>query len=434
MIVKIFPSRLNGTVQAPPSKSAMQRACAAALLSDKKSIIKNYGKSNDDKTALEIIQRLGAEISYVDSHTISIKSRFPDNIPSEYPVIHCGESGLSVRMFTSIISLCESKITITGEGSLTTRPMHFFNRVLPEMGVQFRSHDGSLPFSLKGPIQPGSITIDGSLSSQYLTGLLFTFSHFFERHSDKYKTKSLTINVLNLKSRPYIDLTMKIMEDFGMTLPKNIDYEQFVFNKVNTDKNNSPIEYTVEGDWSGAAFLLAGGAINGNISIKGLDTNSTQADKRIIEALQSANTNIKINDDNIAVTESNLQAFEFDATNCPDLFPPLVALAAHCHGTSRITGTSRLTHKESNRGLTLQEEFAKLGVSIKLNGDEMAITGSNSIKGGTVSSRNDHRIAMACAVTGLKASAPVIIEDAYAIDKSYPDFYNHLQLLGGKIE
>ncbi|MFN3301226.1 MAG: 3-phosphoshikimate 1-carboxyvinyltransferase, partial [Sediminibacterium sp.] len=196
------------------------------------------------------------------------------------------------------------------------------------------------------------------------------------------------------------------------------------------------IEYQVEGDWSGAAFLLVAGAVAGNITVKGLDVFSTQADKAILQALSDAGAGLSVQEHQIEVKSLPLKAFHFNATDCPDLFPPLVALAAFCEGTTVIEGVSRLAHKESNRGISLQEEFCKLGVEIKLQDNLMLITGLRNglqftaIESTTVHSHHDHRIAMATAIAALNASGPITIQDADAINKSYPAFYSHLQQLG----
>ena len=176
------------------------------------------------------------------------------------------------------------------------------------------------------------------------------------------------------------------------------------------------------------------GAVAGNISVKGLDIFSAQADKEILQALIMAKASISIKPEEIIVSSKPLQAFHFNATDCPDLFPPLVVLAAYCDGTSVIEGVSRLAHKESNRALTLQQEFGKMGVAIKLQDDLMLITGSEKIKGTKVHSHHDHRIAMACAVAALKAEGETIVEEADAVNKSYPAFYKHLQQLGAAIK
>jgi 3-phosphoshikimate 1-carboxyvinyltransferase len=167
--------------------------------------------------------------------------------------------------------------------------------------------------------------------------------------------------------------------------------------------------------------------------VKGLDTASTQADKAIVQALKDSGAAITTLDNALQIGPGGLKAFQFDATDCPDLFPPLVALAAYCEGTTHIDGVSRLAHKESNRGLTLQEEFGKMGVTIELEGDRMMVLGGKGLKGATVHSRHDHRIAMACAVAALRAGGEITIEEAEAINKSYPDFYDHLQQLGAGV-
>jgi len=280
---------------------------------------------------------------------------------------------------------------------------------------------------IQGPLAPKNITIDGSLSSQFLTGLLMAYAA-----SD---AKDVSITVSNLKSRPYIDLTLNVMKQFGLKVPENKNYESFYFNAQPINQpTNQPINYIVEGDWSGGAFLLVAGAIAGNITVKGLDVFSTQADKAVLQALMDCGAGISIKPSHIELRTLPLKAFHFNATDCPDLFPPLVALAACCNGLTTIEGASRLTHKESNRALTLQEEFGKMDVEINLQGDLMLIKGGTGIKGARVHSRHDHRIAMACAVAGLKADGAVVIEEAEAIDKSYPDFYGHLRKLGAMIK
>lgn len=336
--------------------------------------------------------------------------------------MNCGEAGLGIRMFAPIAALNKNEITINGTGSLLTRPMNFFDEIFPQLGIKIQSNGGKLPIKIQGPLQAKNITIDGSLSSQFLTGLLFAYG--------KSATAPVTITVSNLKSKPYIDLTLQVMKHFGYDVVNN-NYESFLINPKKT--NNATINYTVEGDWSGAAFLLVMGAVAGEITIKGLDVFSTQADKAILQALNMSKAKLSIEEKQIVVGPGKLQAFHFDATECPDLFPPLVALASYCEGTTVIEGVKRLEHKESNRGLTLQEEFGKMGVTIKLQDDLMLIEGGQGVKGATVHSHHDHRIAMACAVAGLKAIGDTIIEEAEAINKSYPDFYDHLKLLGASV-
>ena len=433
MKVTIQPSQLKGIIQAPASKSSMQRACAAALLSKGTTIIHNPGHSNDDKAALDIVQRLGAKVTNVSGELSVVSEGFPLTIHHSPLTINCGESGLSIRMFTPLVALSDKAITINGSGSLVTRPMDFFDEILPKLGVTIKSNHGRLPMIVQGPLQPKNIEVDGSLSSQFLTGLLLAFStsssNSFSKEAGE-KVSPVSIKVRNLKSKPYIDLTLDVMKQFGMSVPENKNYEEFIFHRNSThDSRLATHDYTVEGDWSGGAFLLVAGAIAGDILVNGLDPGSSQADNAVLDALMSANAGFAFEAKGIRMNPASMNAFEFDATDCPDLFPPLVALAAYCKGETKIKGVSRLAHKESNRALTLQEEFGKLGVKIELNDDIMVIHGGNEVKGAVVHSRHDHRIAMALAVAALKANGETTIEEAQAVKKSYPDFYSDLRSL-----
>lgn len=418
MKVTIQPSQLSGNIQAPASKSSMQRACAAALLTNGKTVIRNPGHSNDDKAALDIITRLGARIESGEEEII-VNS---EGIKPESAEINCGESGLSIRMFTPLVALSRKKITVNGTGSLVTRPMDFFDEILPQLDVKIRSNGGKLPLEIQGPLQPANIEVDGSLSSQFLTGLLMAYAAA--------DAKDVSIRVNNLKSKPYIDLTLDVMKHFGMKLPVNKDYREFYFENETQYSTLRVNHYTVEGDWSGGAFLLVAGAIAGPVFIRGLDLNSTQADKAIVDALMAANAGIAMEAKGIKLVRAAMNAFDFDATDCPDLFPPLVALASYCKGATTIKGVSRLAHKESNRAVTLQEEFGKMGIRIELADDNMVVHGGKGVKGATVHSRHDHRIAMACAVAALGAGGDTTIEEADAVKKSYPDFYADLETLG----
>ncbi|HEV2482116.1 MAG TPA: 3-phosphoshikimate 1-carboxyvinyltransferase [Puia sp.] len=456
MITTIQPGGLKGSIQAPASKSSMQRACAAALLRAGETVIHHPGYSNDDKAALRVIQALGAKVGALADGSLLVRSSgmvdgaragagkagavAGEAAPAE---VNCGESGLGLRMFAPIIGLSDQKIRVVGEGSLMKRPMDFFDEIFPQLGIRVVSNGGKLPLEIQGPLQPRDIEIDGSLSSQFLTGVLFAFAAA--------GAPDVTIRVRDLKSRPYIDLTLQVMREFGWEIG-NKNYEAFTF-PAERQSDGRPSQrgaggptggqrdYTVEGDWSGGAFLLVAGAIAGPVTVRGLDTSSAQADKAIVRAICDAGAFFEDREEGMVVGPpagagaggSRLGAFRFDATDCPDLFPPLVALAAYCSGTTEILGVSRLAHKESDRGLTLQEEFGKMGVKIELDGDRMLVHGGGNVAGATVHSRHDHRIAMACAVAALKAAGPVTIGEADAINKSYPDFYFHLQQLGSQV-
>jgi len=411
----IHPSAVSGRITAPASKSAMQRACAAALVKGGRTVLHNPGVSADDRAALDIIRQLGASVENVGD-TVVVDSR---GVQPVSKAIHCGESGLSVRMFTPLAALWHEEISITGGGSLLQRPLDFFDEVLPQLGVDCTTQKGRLPMTVRGPLKPADVEVDGSLSSQYLTGLLMAYAAAGAHNA--------TISVRNLNSKPYIDLTLEVMKTFGLKTPENRNYEQFYF--TDDDTQTPPdVSYTVEGDWSGGAFLLVAGAIAGPVSVCGLDLSSAQADRAVLQALMQCGAVMSVMDGQIDIGPARLKAFHFNATDCPDLFPPLAALASACDGRSVIEGVHRLAHKESNRAQTLQEELGKMGIGIELQDDLMIIEGG-TVRGADVHARHDHRIAMACAVAALRAGGPVSIDNAEAVNKSYPQFWDHLRQL-----
>lgn len=420
MKIIVRPSGLNGSIRAAASKSSMQRACAAALIRKGTSIIHNPGKSDDDLAALEIIRNLGAVV-HESGNSIIIESNGVSPVSDE---LNCGESGLSIRMFTPIAAISQQHVRISGSGSLSNRPLGFFDEILPLLGVLVKSDNGKLPLDIRGPLQPKNIEVDGSLSSQFLTGLLMAYAGK--------NARNVSIRVSNLKSKPYIDLTLVILKQFGLKVPVNLQYEEFRFTDAEIDHKES-VEYAVEGDWSGAAFLLVAGAIAGPVSVSGLDLTSSQADKAIVDVLMQANAGIAIDAKCIQVHPSSLKGFDFDASDCPDLFPPLTVLASYGKGSSRIRGVHRLKHKESDRAKALINEFGKMGVSISIKDDDLIIEPNQKLTGSNFHSHHDHRIAMACAVAALKAEGDSTISDAQAINKSYPEFYQHLQKLGADV-
>jgi len=414
MDIFIVPSEIRGTVEAPPSKSMTQRAIAAALLAAGESIIINPSDCDDSLAAISIATALGAQVineagRLIISGSGELKKRH----------LNCGESGLAIRMFSPVAALNDAEITLTGSGSLTRRPLSMIEEALGQLGVECKSREGFLPLKIKGPLKGGTCKIDGSLSSQLLTGLLMALPVA--------KADSVII-VNNLKSKPYIDMTLQVLESFGIRIERS-DYSRF---SVPGNQIYRPQKFTVEGDWSGGAFLLVAGAINGEITVEGLRPDSRQSDKAILNVLDSAGARTTIMENSIGVKRSKLRPFFFDATESPDLFPPLVALAAYCSGISTIKGVSRLFHKESNRATALVNEFSRINIRIETDDDEMRITGGR-VNGGEIDPHGDHRIAMAAAVAALGSSGKILIRNSGCVAKSYPAFYEHLRHLGTMI-
>ena len=410
----VEPSYVKGQIKAPSSKSMTQRAIAAAILAKGQSTIVNPSYCDDSLAAISIAVGLGAQIQSESDHMKIIGCG-----ELKETKLNCGESGLAIRMFSPIAALHPVEITLVGAGSLKRRPMFMIGDALDQMGVKCISTDGFLPLTIKGPLKGGHCEIDGSLSSQVLTGLLMALPLTAENSE---------ILVNNLKSKPYIDMTIQILREFGIT----VSHESYELFRIPGKQKYIARSYEVEGDWSGGAFLLVAGAINGQLIISGLRSDSKQSDRAIIDAIERAGAKTKTVENIIEVSKSPLKAFDFDATESPDLFPPLVALASYCIGETRIKGVSRLVHKESNRAIALVEEFSKLGINIKVSGDLMIVSGGQ-VKGAHVYSHDDHRIAMAAAIAALGSSGKVFIKDSHSIAKSYPGFFEDLGKIGAVV-
>lgn len=403
MTITLNKKRTEGRLNIPPSKSCMQRALALSLLSDVPVRLHNPDYSKDSVAAMDVIQALGAEIRKTDTDIIvypggSLRSGF----------VSVGESGLGMRLFSPVAALFNREITLTGEGSLKNRPTEMLRSPLEQLGAKIQLKHGRLPVIVKGPLQGGYADVDGSTGSQLLTGLLCALPK---------APNDSRLNVTNLKSKPYIDLTLKMLKHFGAEIEQQ-DYQEFFIEGNQHFRQN---KYTVEADWSSASFHIAAAAVSGKLKLHGLNFESAQADRKMLEAVELFGAHIskgKV----LAVEQAANNAFSFDATDCPDLFPPLAALASAADGPCRIKGVSRLAHKESNRGKTLQEEFARMGIRITLSDDRMTVYPAIP-KGGEFHSHNDHRIAMAGAILSLRSRSPITISGAEAVNKSYPGFF-----------
>lgn len=403
---------VNGTITPPSSKSYAQRAIALALLAEGRTTLRNIEFCKDTRSAISCIEALGAKISYLDESTIAIDGGL-------HPVtdtLMVGESGLATRLFTPIASLNSTPICIKGEGTLLHRPMMMMIEPLRRLGVEVRDGGGHLPIEVKGPIHGGNIEVDGSFSSQFITGLLLALPLAKE---------DTTLHVRSAVSTPYIDMTIDTAKRFGVEIMHHEgDYSEFY---IEGGQKYIPADLAIEGDWSGASTMLVAGAISGRVTVKNLSTLSKQADTAICRALERAGAGIIIEGDSITVTKRRLRSFTFDATNSPDLFPALAALAAAAHGQSTIIGTQRLLHKESDRAETIRQEYEKLGIEVDISEENVMKIRGGEIHPATVFSHNDHRIAMSLAVSALRCKGDVTIENAECVEKSYPTFFEDLE-------
>ncbi len=412
----IKKSEIKGKVIAPSSKSLTIRAILSALLAEGETRIINPSLCNDSLASINAVKQLGGDIIAGDNELI-IKGglRYKNN------VINCAESGLLIRLLSVFSPLLSGEIELIAEGTLKKRQLGNIENIFNQFGIDCKTNNGYAPVSINGNYKKQElITIDASSGSQVLSGLLMALP-LTEFNSQ--------LNVENLKSKPYIDLTIGLINKFGIEI-RNDDYKKF---EIIGNQTYKPTIYYVEGDWSGSAFLLVAGAINGEVEITNLDIHSKQGDKILVDILEKVGANISINKNSLLISKSELNSFDFDASDYPDLVPPLTVLALNCEGTSKISGVHRLLHKESNRLYALMKEFNSLGAYIKLENDTMIIK-KTKLKGGQTSSHNDHRIAMALAIAGLNCNGPIAIDNCISVNKSYPDFFKHLKSIGGNID
>lgn len=410
----ITPSKVKGRVAAPPSKSMMGRALAAAYLAEGMTVITNPSFCDDALAIMGVIRALGAVVKD-DSESITVDGTARQPSLSGELGLDCGESALCMRMFVPIAALMNQPITLAASGSLQLRPMDMLEAIRV-LGVSCKTDNGHAPISVQGPMKGGFIGIDASVSSQFLTGLLLALP-LCEDGS--------RISAYNLKSLPYVRMTIGLLRRFGVAIGHDETFEEF---EIQGNQAYSPIRYDVEGDWSGAAFLLVAGALSGPVTVTGLDIDSVQADRAITRALEQVGAELQMDRDKVTIRKKELRAFEFDVTDCPDLFPPLAALAIHCEGRSVIFGVERLRHKESNRLAALGHEFVKLGASMQSTASSVEIQGGG-LRGGIVDSHGDHRIAMACAIAALGAETDVAIKGHSCVSKSYPRFFSDIEAL-----
>lgn len=408
-------NQLQGEITPPCSKSYAQRALAAALLASGRTTLRGIELCRDTRSAIKVIEKLGATVEVIDDNTLVITG----GLNPQTDCINVGESGLAARLFTPIAALADTPITIQGEGTLCHRPMSMMVEPLKELGVAVRDGGGRLPIEVCGPIRGGRVVVDGHMSSQFVTGLLIALPLV---------ARDTTVEVRGAVSTPYIDMTMETVSRFGVEIMYNEgDYTEFY---ISGNQQYQPVDYTIESDWSAAAIIMVAAAIAGEVTVRNISTLSRQADTAICRALERVGASLILESNSITVKRRELNAFTFDATQCPDLFPALVALAAACDGVSTIYGVERLRGKESDRGETLKEEYGKLGIDIEIDYDEnvMRVVGGVPVAA-TVDSHDDHRIAMSLAVTALRMDEELVIKNRECVAKSYPSFFEDLQLL-----
>lgn len=413
MQVKITPIMPDGEVLAVCSKSDAHRAIICAALSDDKTNIHISHISGDIEATLNCIKKMGADFVKKDN----VYEITPIKTPEKNPCLDCGESGSTLRFLLPVLAALGCGATFVGSGRLPERPMELIVDLLKEHSNCFYS--SQLPITVSGKTTAGAFDISGNVSSQFISGLLFALPLLKEKSTIRLTSK--------LQSSAYVNMTVDTLKRFGVNIA--LGENEYIINAE--DSYISPGEYIVEGDWSNSAFFMVLGAIGGKVTIKNLDLNSHQSDKMILDALSLAGVNYTVSNSEITVLKSEIKPFDFDVSQCPDLFPVLSILACKANGKSTLYNAQRLRIKESDRIKTTKELILNLGGRAEETEDSLIIYGNEKLTGGTAKSYNDHRIAMSAFVASAICENDVILEDAKAIDKSYPSFMEDFSKVGG---
>ena len=421
MDVNVMPSVLGGDITVPPSKSAAHRAIIAASLACGTSIIHNVDLSSDIRATIGACENLGAKITMGGEghyHTLTI-----DGGPHIDSVAHidCAESGSTLRFFIPIACALPGPKVFTGEGRLPHRPIDTYYDIFARDGIVYsRPDDANLPLTVSGTLCGGDYVLDGGVSSQYITGMLFALPLL--------DTDSSVTITGKYESKGYVDMTVGVLAGFGI----DVDIEGNTY-RIKGGQKYAPQRCTVEGDYSQAAFFLVGGAIAGDIRVGGLKPDALQPDSAVVDILRRMGADITRDGDALLVRKSRLHGASFDVSQCPDLVPPLAIAAAFADGDTHITGAARLRIKESDRIEAMRANLAALGIEVQTTDDSMTIRGGQ-LRTGTVDSFGDHRITMAFTVAALGSNAGLSIKGAQAIDKSYPGFFTDLKKIGGQVQ
>ncbi|MEA1975288.1 MAG: 3-phosphoshikimate 1-carboxyvinyltransferase [Bacillota bacterium] len=423
MEIIIKPSKLKGEVNIPPSKSLSHRAIIAASLSNGISEIENIILSDDIKATIEAMKNFGVEINkekIENRYKLAIKGK--DKFELNNNVINCNESGSTLRFLIPFFSLVNDEVIFTGENKLIERPLETYYKIFDENRIEYSNDFGKLPLKISGSLKSGIYEVDGDISSQFITGLMFILP-ILDGDSE------IVINK-ELESKSYIDLTLNILKRFGIII-KNNNYKNFIIKGNQKYISNN---YKVEGDYSQASFWIVSNLLGNNIIIKDLNEYSIQGDKVILKIIKKMGADYKFEGNNLIVlNKNNLKNIEIDAKDCPDLVPILSVLASFADGKCRIYNAKRLRFKESDRLKAISSQINLLGGKIIEVDDGLEIYPVKDLIGGNVESWNDHRIAMALTIISTKIKDNIYLSNAEAINKSYPEFYNDFKKLGGKI-
>ena len=407
MDVKITPKKLSGTVTVPPSKSVAHRMIIAAALANGVSTISNLYPSVDILATMDCMRALGAKIDFTgDTAVIEGIKNIPDKA-----VLDCHESGSTLRFLIPVACALGVNAEFLGSAKLPQRPITPFTDEFPKHGVTFDFSNApsgcTLPCSVSGKLAAGRFEIDGGLSSQFITGMLFALP-LLDGDSEIVITS-------HLNSKPYIDITLGVLRDFGCTVEET--ESGFI---IKGNQRLTPFSGKVEGDYSQAAFFRVANSLGSELEILGLNEKSLQGDRKIMEICDSFD-------------KSGGAPFEIDCSDIPDLVPVLTVLACFCKGTSKLTNIARLRFKECDRLSVTAECLNAIGGKVIVHEDSLEIEGVSELRGGEIEGHSDHRIPMSMAVAATHCTSPFVIRGAECVKKSFPNYFDVYRELGGEV-
>ena len=416
MNVLINPGRLSGSVIIPPSKSQSHRAIIAASLSKGKSVLNNVVMSEDVLATIKAMEKLGVKI-VTNNHQLIIHGISRINVADDN-FVDCNESGSTIRFLIPLLSLSKQKIVLTGKPGLFKRPMSIYEQLFKDRGLLFQQNEKSI--IINGALPAGNYQIPGNVSSQFVSGLLFALP--------LQKEDSIIEITGELESKEYIEMTIDILKRFGITI--TVQNNQYI---IPGNQKYKATNMIIEGDFSQMAFYAVAGLLSGDLTCKNMANDSIQPDKRILEYIEKMNGYFTWSHSDIVFHYSNTIGTNIDVSQCPDIAPILSILAALSTGKSVIENATRLKYKESNRLNSTYETLKQMNVNVEMTDSSLIIEGQPTVDGGVFDSYGDHRIVMSIAIAAIRANHPVLIKNAEAVNKSYPNFFQDYQNLGGNV-
>ena len=421
---KVTPTKLKGEVKIPPSKSMAHRAVICAALGDGISKIRNIDFSDDIIATVSAMRALGAVITEMDDYleVKGINYKGIDVVRDYERVVDCNESGSTLRFLVPIALVFEGVTRFVGRGNLGKRPLTTYYDIFDVQGIKYTYKKDVLDLVVDGVLKPGEFKVKGNISSQFITGLLFSLPLL--------DGDSKIIITTELESKGYLDLTLSAFKDFGIEIINN-DYKEFI---IKGNQMYHSKDYTVEGDYSQGAFFLCADALGSEVSVLDLKQDSLQGDSEVIDILRRMGVIFKREGNAISGKVRKINPTIIDASQCPDIIPVVSVVAALAKGIVEVRNAGRLRIKECDRLHAIAEELNKLGANIEEFEDSLVIRGVDSFKGGVeVWSHKDHRIAMMLAIAATACKEPIVIKDYECVSKSYPGFFEDYKMLGGNI-